>query len=83
MKHNKVVAFKNLPSRMPLWPTAVTWLVMDRIHAPGWAWGVAATVMVSAWISSLYGMATQKLTEISCEAWKQEKPNVKRTGSTE
>jgi hypothetical protein len=39
--------------------------------------------MVSAWISSLYGMATQKLTEISCEAWKQEKPNVKRTGSTE
>jgi hypothetical protein len=47
----KVIDHKNLPSRIPLWQTAVTYLLLDRFHASGWVWGVCATLWVILWIS--------------------------------
>lgn len=49
-------------SRSP-WPpataTAVVWLILDRFHVPGWAWGVFWTLTALIWIASIFvlGMA--------------------------
>ncbi len=42
MKRKKVIAWENgatSPARVP-WPAATVWLLMDRFHAPEWAWGI-------------------------------------------
>jgi hypothetical protein len=34
------------PTRIPIWATLVLGLLLDRIGAPGWVWGVAGSVML-------------------------------------
>lgn len=36
MKKKKVIANKNLPTRIPLWSTITLYLFLDRLHAPQW-----------------------------------------------
>lgn len=50
MKKRKVISHENMPARLPIFWTALCWLVLDRVGAPGWAWGVAGTLLVLAWI---------------------------------
>ncbi len=64
MKQNKVVADKNLPMRAPLWQSLLIWLMLDRLHAPGVAWGVAYTIMVMIWVVFFISFWTEKPTEI-------------------
>lgn len=52
----KTIAYKNLPARPPLLLTAVTWLLLDRLDAPGWAWGIAITLLVLVWVAQIAGM---------------------------
>lgn len=51
MKKRKVISSKNLPMRMPLIGTLVWWLVVDKLGAPGWVWGVLGTLLVVGWIA--------------------------------
>jgi hypothetical protein len=45
-----VISRKQLPTRgLPSVSTAVWLLVLDRLHAPGWVWGVAVTLLVLMW----------------------------------
>lgn len=48
MKRNKVVAFRNLPSK-PLgivWSAALVWLYCNRFHAPAWLLGALACLFL-------------------------------------
>ena len=56
----KVVSYKSLPIRIPWVHTALAYLFLDRFKAPGWAWGVVATVIALFWILSFIGLATQE-----------------------
>lgn len=58
MKRNRAIASKNLPPRLPLFSTAVLWLLLDRLSLDGfwlgaiWAiWGLyVLLVLVAIWL---------------------------------
>lgn len=50
MKKHKVISVNNLPSKVPVTGTLLWILILDRLDAPGWVWGVFATLMVFLWI---------------------------------
>jgi hypothetical protein len=64
MKHPKVVAYKQLPARLPILATLVWYLFLDHLHVPGWAWGIAGTVFAFVWIGSIASLWLQEPTEI-------------------
>ena len=51
MSKRTVVSWKNLPMRMPLMFTAVCYLLLDRLAAPGWVWGVVGTLVIAMWLT--------------------------------
>ena len=36
----RVIAFKNCPATIPIFPSITLWLFMDRLHAAQWVQGV-------------------------------------------
>lgn len=53
MKTRKVICVDNLPTRMPLFQTAVLYLLYDRFGATGWVVGVCGTLAVLMWLAYL------------------------------
>lgn len=51
MKPRRVIDASCLPLRMPLLPSIVLWLLLDRLQAPGFVWGIVGTIMALLWIS--------------------------------
>ncbi len=49
MKTRKVLKREYLPSRLPFLSTAVWWLLLDRLGAPGWAWGASGVLLALFW----------------------------------
>lgn len=47
----KKIHRKYLPMDMPITGTVLWWLFLDRISAPGWAFGVVGTLLVIVWIA--------------------------------
>lgn len=60
----KVVSFKNLPTRLPIYQGLTLWLVLDRVDAPSWAWGAVGTLFGLLFLVALYIVCTQKQVEI-------------------
>lgn len=52
MKKQKVISPKSLPARLPIWQTAVVWLLLDRFHAPGWVQGAVWMLIGVFWVLS-------------------------------
>lgn len=48
----KVIDYKYLPTRFPVWQTVVVWLVLDRLQPGDWLQGAAWTFMVFVWIAT-------------------------------
>lgn len=48
-----------LPLRMPLAMTILLWLLLDRFHVPGWAWGIAGTLVLFIWVCWVWDVATR------------------------
>ena len=61
---NEVIAFKNLPSRLPVIQSIVFWLLLDRVQPPRWCWGVIGTVLAFIWVVCLVGFFKQKEVDI-------------------
>jgi len=55
---------KNSRPRLPLMLTAVTYLMLDKFNTPGWAWGVAGTILLVLWILCLIAMVNSKGVDI-------------------
>jgi len=64
MSGTKVIAFKNFPARPPISLSILLWLLLDRLAAPSWVWGVVGTLLAIIWALSLYSICTQELVEL-------------------
>ncbi len=64
MKKKTVIAWKNLPMRMPLGFTALWALVLDRLSAPGWAWGAFGVFVLLVWIVWIIDIVQREHREI-------------------
>lgn len=61
---NKVIAYKNLPTKWPLVPTAVIYLVLDRLDASKFYWGLMTGIIFILWLSVAYIVFTQEQVNI-------------------
>lgn len=55
-----VLPWSVFPAQLPIQTTALAWLVMDRLHAPGWVYGVVGTVLALFWGLAIVRMCTDK-----------------------
>ena len=60
----KVIAYKEMPSRLPFMQTAVLYLLLDHFRSPGYVWGVAFTMMAIYWIVAIVVLCVQEQTLI-------------------
>lgn len=56
----RVIAYDNIPFRLPIGGTATVWLLMDRFNPPGWVWGAMAVLVAIWWVVWLYAITHQK-----------------------
>lgn len=52
-KTKKVLAYNNLPTRLPLWPTITSWLALEHWSAAEWLYGVVGVFFLFSWIVSI------------------------------
>jgi hypothetical protein len=64
MKKNKVIKYKNLPSKIPIFPTLTTWLALDHWHAPQWLYGAIGLIFLNLWVLCIIGIFHQDQTDI-------------------
>ena len=53
-KKKRVVAPSSLPTRIPLWPTIVIYLLLEKLQATGLVQGIVYTLLVVWWILVIY-----------------------------
>lgn len=53
MKKIKVIPNKIMPTRLPIWPTCVVYLLMDKFNAVGWVWGAVGVLWLIVWIVAI------------------------------
>lgn len=53
MTKNHVIKRSSLPQSSPVMFTAVMWLLLDRLDAPGWVWGSVGLLVVLVWIVAI------------------------------
>jgi hypothetical protein len=56
----RTISPANLPMRPPLWITVMLWLLLDRVHASAFVWGVVGVLVLLAWIVWIYDMSTRE-----------------------
>lgn len=56
----RVIAHKNLPYRLPIWPTAIIYLLADKVQPDNFWWGVITVFLVSWWAVAIYVLWVQK-----------------------
>ncbi len=49
----KVIATRYLPTFVPFQTGFILWLVLDRVQAPGWVWGVLFTMYVAVLVGAV------------------------------
>jgi hypothetical protein len=64
----KVIDSENLPARLPLWSSITVWLLLDRLQAPGWVYGVMGTLFAIIWIAAIVKFFRQTETKIFNES---------------
>ena len=71
---------KNMPNRMPLILTLVSFLSMDHWGAPEWLYGMVGLLLIIFWISFFYSILTSESVDIFSN---DEKVNSKNKGFKE
>ncbi|MCA1857437.1 hypothetical protein LE190_16105 [Massilia oculi] len=56
MKKRIVIKTSSLPVRLPVTFTTSGWLLLDRLAAPGWAFGVFWTLVAALVVGFIYGL---------------------------
>jgi hypothetical protein len=81
MPQFKVVHRKNLPASLPIFPTMTFWLILDRLHAPQWLWGVIGTILVLVWILRVIAILHTEMVELDdIFDWTKERKRRKAIG---
>jgi hypothetical protein len=55
----RVIAWKCLPTRIPLNSCLLFWLLLDRIQPPSWLWFCFWAITVIFWSFFIYGSLTE------------------------
>lgn len=63
-KAKKVIGRSSISSFIPLIPTLVVWLTLDRLGAPAWVCGVVYTLVALVWIDNIHGLCTEEVVEL-------------------
>ena len=53
MNKSRKIARKNLALQFPITGTIAWGLLLERLHTPGWVWGVIGTLAAIVWIVSI------------------------------
>jgi len=61
----KVKVICNLPTKLPIQPTIVLGLLLDRLNANGVVWGVCITIMAIWWVFAIVIKRTEKLVTLN------------------
>lgn len=59
----KVLKPKYLPTRAPVSLTMATCLLLDRVKAPGWVWGVVGTLLMVLWVAFFASLGREEMVE--------------------
>lgn len=60
----KTIKYSNIPTSLPLTPTATLYLLMDKFHSPQWLWGAIGLLVLVVWISAIYNIATEESVDV-------------------
>ena len=63
-KAKKVIAYNNLPSRLPVVATVTCWLALEHWHAPQWLYGVFGFFFLIGWIACIVGLVTEEAIDL-------------------
>jgi len=61
---NKVIHRSQLPTRLPVTFAIAVYLLLDKLQAPGWVWGIAVTLLALVCISAVIGVVRELETKI-------------------
>ncbi len=64
MKSEKRIAMKNLPARLPIFPSITAWLLLDRLQAPGYAYGITFTLLGIVAVGAIISMINDTAVDI-------------------
>ncbi len=60
----QVLAFSNLPTRLPLGSTVLYCTVLDYWNAPQWLWGAFGVLYGIIWMVSLYDISREQKVDL-------------------
>lgn len=60
MRKTKVISRAELPGRLPIYQTILIWLLLDRMQASQWIWGVMGTLFGLLWIGSIVALIKEE-----------------------
>lgn len=63
MKKTKWIHQNNVPLKLPLTPSIVLWLLLDKLQAAGWMQGVAYTILGILWIGAIVAIVNSERLE--------------------
>lgn len=75
MSKTRKLPSRLMPTKLPLYPSIITWMALDYYHSPDWAYGALGVLFALIWGSAIYSMATEEeiatLSEITEELAKK------------
>lgn len=63
-KKKRVVALSSLPTRIPLWPTIVIYLLLEKLQATGLVQGIVYTLLVIWWVVAIYNLNREESRDV-------------------
>ena len=63
-KKKRVVAPSSLPTRIPLWPTIVIYLLLEKLQATDLVKGVVYTLLVIWWVVAIYNLNREESRDV-------------------
>ena len=63
-KKKRVVAPSSLPTRIPLWPTIVIYLLLEKLQATGLVQGIVYTLLALWWIYAIVSLNEEERRDV-------------------
>ena len=60
-----VISFSNMPTSLPITPTVMVGLLLDRLHVSGVLWGIAGTIFTAIWIATIIRLCIERSVDVT------------------
>jgi len=64
METPKVISWKNMPTRLPIWTSATAYLLLEHFNASQVIWGVVGTIFGLGWIVAVIQLFREEKVEL-------------------